>query len=185
MQFEELFGEATLKTLALATAEDARLHLVAGHPLRAAFSAAHSFQIAGQRSWSEDDQSRMERALKDEVKARLRSGDDTTAAWRAGYLILLGARPEWQEEDLRRMVRAVSPRGSVRAWTRMWFAGQAADYLLLTGTTFWTPEDLRRMLDAVREDFALRLRNGDKLMAADRVVLYKVLAAGQADEASA
>jgi hypothetical protein len=176
VNLDELFGEATLKTLAIATAEDAAKHLAAGHPLRGAFSAAHCYQISGRMAWSADHQVAMERALEDEVASRLRSTDDTAAAWRAGYLIMLGGRSAWPEPEFGRLVRAVTPKGNTRPWTRMWFAGQAADYYLLTRSVFWTPEELHSMLDAVREDFVVRLRNGDRLMASDRVVLYKVLA---------
>ena len=176
MDLDELFGEGTLKTLALATAEDAKAHLAAGHPLRAAFSAAHCIQISGQRGWSDAEHERMAAALKEDVQARLKSADDTTAAWRAGYLSMLTGDSPWPDADRARLARGVSPKESFRPWQRVWFAGQAADYYLLTGETFWTDADLRIMLDAVRDDFVVRLRGGDKLMAADRVVLYKLLA---------
>jgi hypothetical protein len=185
VNLDELFGEATLKTLAIATAEDAVRHLAAGHPLRAAFSAAHCYQISGRMAWNAEQQVAMEQALEGEVASRLRSTDDTAAAWRAGYLIMLGGRSSWPEPDFSRLIRAVSPKGSARPWTRMWFAGQAADYYLLTRSVFWTPEELRLMLDAVRDDFVVRLRNGDRLMAADRVVLYKVLAESAGPETEA
>lgn len=184
MDLNELFGEGTLKTLAIAAGEDARAHLAAGHPLRAAFSAAHCAQLTPQRPWDDSDQTRMVEALSEEVQARLRSADDTAAAWRAGYLRLLGGEPAWTEADLDRMVRAVSPRKGLRPWRRVWFAGQAADYHLLTGSVFWTEEELATMLETVRDDFVLRLRNADRLMAADRVVLYKVLASTSRKEAS-
>ena len=175
MEYSELFGEGTLKTLAIATAEDASAHLRAGHPLRAAFSAAHCVQILGGPQWPPEVTGRMVAALKEEVDARLRSGDDTTAAWRAGYLRLLTGDAPWSEGDVARLVAAVAPREGLRPWRRVWFAGQAADYHLLSGDVFWNASELRTMLDAVRDDFVLRLRNGDRLMAADRVVLYKVL----------
>jgi hypothetical protein len=81
------------------------------------------------------------------------------------------------------LVAAVTPRQGLRPWRRVWFAGQAADYHLLSGNAFWTAAELQTMLDAVRDDFVLRLRNGDRLMAADRVVLYKVLASSGTKEA--
>jgi hypothetical protein len=183
VNLDELFGEGTLKTLVLTTAEDARTHLGAGHPLRAALSAAHCVQIGGQRLWGDADQQRMADALKEDVEARLKSADDTTAAWRAGYLKMLTGETPWPDDELARLVRAVAPREGPRPWRRVWFAGQAADYLLLSGETFWTNDELRMMLDAAREDFVVRLRSGDKLMAADRVVLYKVLAESLKEEA--
>jgi hypothetical protein len=73
-------------------------------------------------------------------------------------------------------MKAMSPPAGLRPWQRVWFAGQAADFYLLSGARYWTPEELDLMLKSAREDFAIRLRSGDKLMAADRVVLYKVLA---------
>ena len=175
MDLVDLFGEANLKTLALATLEDARDHLLAGRPLRAAFSAAHYVQLADRRGWTDAEQEEMARALIDEVRARLKAGDATAAAWRAGYLRLLTGALPWTEAEWRRMVAAVLPRPDLRPWKRVWFAGQCADYHLLTDQAFWDRAQLSQMLAAVREDFALRLRRGDKLMAADRVVLYKVL----------
>jgi hypothetical protein len=175
MDLTELFGEANLKMLGLAAAEDAKAHLAAGHPLRAAFSAAHHVVIARQRAWSDADQARMTEALEDEIASRLRAADDTTAAWRAGYRVMLTGTVPWSDPELARLIQAVTPRPDLRPWKRLWFAGQAADYHLLTGGVFWDEGQLALMLTAVRDDFGLRLRNGDKLMAADRVVLYMVL----------
>jgi hypothetical protein len=105
----ELFGEGT-KTLAIATAEDAKHHLAAGHPLRAAFSAAHHVEISGQRSWTDAEQRLMADALVQEVRSRLKAGDHTAAAWRAGYLRTLTGRSPWSERDRTRMAAAVAPR---------------------------------------------------------------------------
>jgi hypothetical protein len=171
----DLFGDANLKTLALATSEDAKAHLAAGRPLRAAFSAAHFVHLTGQRTWSQDEHQLMGEALLDEVRSRLKAGDDTTAAWRAGYLRMLTGAMPWGDSDLGRLTRAVTPRRELRPWGKVWFAGQAADYYLLSGETFWNRDELSLMLKTVRDDFAVRLRSGDKLMAADRVVLYIVL----------
>jgi hypothetical protein len=175
----DLFGEANLKTLALATSEDAKEHLAAGRPLRAAFSAAHFVHLTQRRTWSVDQHQEMAGALFDEVAGRLKALDDTTAAWRAGYLRMLTGDLPWSDSDLGRLVRAVTPKPGLRPWTKVWFAGQAADYHLLSGDAFWDESELAQMLASAREDFALRLRTGDKLMAADRVVLYMVLAASQ------
>ena len=175
MDLIELFGEANLKTLALATSEDARAHLEEGRPLRAAFSAAHFVKLTGRRAWTIEQHQELAGALYDEVMGRLKAGDDTAAAWRAGYLRLLTGDLPWSDSNLSRLIRAVTPKRDLRPWKRVWFAGQAADYRLLSGETFWDASQLDQMLQAVREDFAIRLRNGDRLMAADRVVLYMVL----------
>lgn len=71
---------------------------------------------------------------------------------------------------------AAYARDRLRPWQGVRFAGQAANYCLLTGGRLWNDAEVRLMLDAVRDDFVVRLRSGDKLMAADRVVLYKILA---------
>ncbi|HEY7269198.1 MAG TPA: hypothetical protein VH951_05180 [Dehalococcoidia bacterium] len=178
----DLFGEANLKTLALATSEDAKAHLAAGRPLRAAFSAAHYVHLTRRRTWTEDEHQSMGEALFDDVVSRLRAGDDTTAAWRAAYLRMLTGAMPWSDSDLGRLIRAATPKPGLRPWSRIWFAGQAADYYLLSGETFWDAPQLQLMLTSAREDFAVRLRGGDKLMAADRVVLYMVLASS-ADQA--
>ncbi len=184
MDLAELFGDGTLKTLAIATAEDTKQHLAAGHPLRAAFSAAHHVQIAGQYPWSDEEHRLMADALVEEVRSRLKSADDTSAAWRAGYLRMLTGWDPWSDDDRARMAKAVAPKEGLRPWKRVWFAGQAADYFLLTGEGFWDDAQLDQLLEGVRDDFVIRLRNGDRLMAADRVVLYKVLA-GSMEETKA
>ena len=177
MDLIDLFGEANLKTLAIAAGEDAKAHLAAGRPLRAAFSAAHYVHLTNRRTWTEDEHQTMGEALYDDVVSRLRAADDSTAAWRAAYLRMLTGAMPWSDSDLGRLIRAATPKPALRPWQRVWFAGQAADYFLLSGETFWDERQLGLMLGAAREDFAVRLRNGDRLMAADRVVLYMVLAA--------
>jgi hypothetical protein len=171
----DLFGEANLKTLAITTSEDAKGHLRAGRPLRAAFSAAHYVHLTRRRTWTEDEHQAMGEALFDDVISRLRAADDSTAAWRAAYLRMLTGAMPWSDSDLGRLIRAATPKPGLRPWRRVWFAGQAADYFLLSGETFWDRAQLGQMLTAAREDFAVRLRSGDRLMAADRVVLYMVL----------
>lgn len=173
----ELFGEGTLKTLAIATAEDVKAHLAAGRPLRAAFSAAHCVNLAPKPPWARSDHDLMASVLREEVEDRLRSLDDVTAAWRAAYLRMLTGEDSWTDAERARMLRAMAPPASLRPWKRVWFAAQAADYLLLGGSPYWSANELDQMLQAVRDEFVLRIRNADKLMAAERVVLYKVLAA--------
>jgi hypothetical protein len=172
----EEFGEAIVRDLALASAEDARRRLAEGHLLRAAFSAAHHVQLTGDRPWPEEDQRRMCAALAEEARRLLASGDGATAARRASYLRMLGCGDPWSEDERSRLREAARPPQGLRAWAKAWFAGQAADWHLLSGETFWDRAQLEAMLAAVREDFALRLREGDKVMAADRLALYRVLA---------
>jgi hypothetical protein len=172
MDLNELFGEGTLKTLALATAEDAKSHLAAGHPLRAAFSAAHCIQISGQQSWGDDEHGAWRRLSK-RMSGALSRGHDRRLARGLQHAHRSSA---WS--DAGRLARRRRRASGLDA------SGSRTDLNYYPGETFWTDAELRLMLEAVRDDFVVRLRGGDKLMAADRVVLYKVLA-GTLKEVSA
>ena len=179
MEIGHQFGDRTVDKYARAAAADVRQQLEAGRYLRASFSAAHYVALSGKTAWPPDDQERMALALREETELRLEANDEATAAWRAGYYRLLTGEDVSPRELLARLRNAVRP-GKVQADTgrRLFVAGEAADFLLLGGFPFWDRAELQQMLDAIAEDFKVCARQGDEVMAADRLMVYKLLAEG-------
>jgi len=179
MEIGRRFGDRTVDKYARSAAADVRQQLEAGRYLRASFSAAHYVVLSGKTAWSAEEQERMSAALREETQLRLDADDEATAAWRAAYDRMLTGEQIWPEATLFRLRNAVVP-GKVQADTgrRLLVAGEAADYLLLGGFPFWDQLELEQMLAAITEDFNVCARRGDDVMAADRLVVYKLLAEG-------
>jgi len=176
MEIGRQFGHLTLDKYARAAAADARRQLADGRYLRAAYSAALHVALTGKTAWPEEDQAKMAGALREETRLRLEAGDAPTAALRAAYDRMLTGEQPWSPEVFFQLRQAVQP-GTVLADTgrRTFVAAEAADYVLLGGAPFWTPEELDQMLASVRADFDLHARKGDEVMAADRLVVFKLL----------
>ena len=179
MEIGRRFGERTVDKYARAAAADVKQQLEAGRYLRASFSAAHYVVLSGKTAWTSEEQERMSAALREETELRLAANDEATAAWRAAYDRMLTSEQAWSEAVLFRLRNAVAP-GKVQAdaGRRLFVAAEAADYLLLGGFPFWDQSELDHMLAAITEDFNVCARRGDDIMAADRLVVYKLLAEG-------